>query len=311
MNSAVKQSRIVLFGGLGNQLHQLAVGYYLANSSDIDLDVISGNPREFEGEVSIARYSLPPGVNFITFTHSFLRKKIFLYALKFSAKKFDNLFFDSTILLIKKFLSFMRSDNLSIFIAHGVGYDPRVNRTLSNRLLVGTFHSHVWIDQPEVLQQMRSLKLSNPPAWFQSLELESSENSPIVVHIRRGDYLSIKELGFLSTEYYKSGISSAGLKYPEKPIWIFSDQFEGISQYIPDEFSDRVKFIDFGQEDSVANLEAMRLGDVFILSNSTYSWWAATLSKSLNPYVVCPEKWFRTKPDPSMYIPNSWNRISV
>jgi hypothetical protein len=123
--------------------------------------------------------------------------------------------------------------------------------------------------------------------------------------------LAIRELGFLHEEYYRSGINLLASKYPEKPIWIFSDQLDGITKYIPNEFTDRIKIIDFDQNDAVANLEAMRLGDAFVLSNSTYSWWAATLSVSMQPEVVCPSRWFRSKPNPSMYIPESWIKISV
>jgi hypothetical protein len=302
---------VILFGGLGNQLHQLAVGCFLANSAQVQLDTTSGNPRLVNNRVAIASYVLPSGVELCNCPSNTLRNWIFLFFLKISAKKFDIGLFDTIILVGKKLVGSIRSRKHSIFIAHGVGFDPRVNTSLINRLLVGTFHSYEWASQPLVLQQMRSLRMISEPAWLSNLRSISKLNSPIVVHIRRGDYLAIRELGFLREDYYKKGISFVATKYPKKPIWIFSDQFDGIMDYIPGQFINRVKLINFDQKDAVANLEAMRLGSVFVLSNSTFGWWAATLSVSLKPEVVSPSKWFRSKPNPSMYIPESWILIPV
>jgi hypothetical protein len=302
---------VVLFGGLGNQLHQLAVGFFLSNSSVVELDAISGNPRLFNNRVAIASYILPPEVAISLHSSQNVRKWVNLNLLKVSAKRSENYLFDKFLLAIKKISSTMKSRSRSIFIAHGVGFDPRVNPLLVNRFLIGTFHSYKWVNQPNVLKQMRSLKMLNEPTWLSNLKASTGIIRPIIVHIRRGDYLAIRELGFLHEEYYRSGINLLASKYPEKPIWIFSDQLDGITKYIPNEFTDRIKIIDFDQNDAVANLEAMRLGDAFVLSNSTYSWWAATLSVSIKPEVVCPSRWFRSKPNPSMYIPESWIQISV
>ena len=302
---------MILFGGLGNQLHQLAVGCLISNSSAVELDAITGNPRLFNNRVAIASYILPPEVAISLHSSQNVRKWFVLNLLKVSAKRSENYLFDKFLLAIKKVLSVMKFRGRSIFIAHGVGFDPRVNPLLVNRVLIGTFHSYKWVNQPNVLKQMRSLKMLNEPIWLTNLKASTEFSRPIIVHIRRGDYLAIRELGFLHEEYYRSGINLLALKYPEKPIWIFSDQLDGITKYIPSEFTDRIKIINFDQDDAVANLEAMRLGDAYVLSNSTYSWWAAMLSISMKPEVVCPSRWFRSKANPSMYIPGSWIQISA
>lgn len=309
MISRAKNNCVVLFGGLGNQLHQLAVGYFLANNQPVELDVTSGHPRQVNDCVAISRYVLPSDVKLCQHSSNRFTDWIFLSLLKLSAKKFSGDFLDAAILGIKEMVAIFKIGGKSLFIAHGVGYDFRVDTSLANRLLVGTFHSYEWVSQPLVLERMRSLRMLSEPVWLSELKSISKYESPIVVHIRRGDYLGIRELGFLQTDYYRTGISIAATKYPEKPIWIFSDQFDGVLDYIPNQFVGRVKYIDFDQEDAVANLEAMRLGSVYVLSNSTFSWWAATLSSSIKPDVLCPDRWFRSKPSPSKYIPDSWIRI--
>jgi hypothetical protein len=287
------------------------VGFFLANSGQVQLDATSGNPRLHNNRAAIANYVLPPGVELCNRKSSRLRNQLFLFLLKISAKKFESRYLNSVILVGKRLFGITRSRKRSIFISHGVGFDKRVNNSLTNRLLVGAFHSYEWLSEPLVLQQMRSLRMLEEPVWLSDLKAASKLESPIVVHIRRGDYLAIRELGFLRESYYKEGMSIVAAKYPEKPIWIFSDQFEGVQDCIPGQFTDRVKFINFDQEDAVANLEAMRLGSVFVLSNSTFSWWAATLSVSLKPEVVSPNRWFLSKPNPSNYIPDSWILIPV
>jgi len=311
LSNVNKDNCVMLFGGLGNQLHQLAVGCFLSESGHIQLDSVSGNPRLYKNRVAIASYVLPSGVELINSSSRDLRNMFFLFFLKLSAKRCESKYLDSFILGLKMAAGAIRSRKRYIFLSHGVGFDRRVNNSLSGRLLVGTFHSYEWLRDPSVLQQMLSLRMVEEPDWLCDLRAESQLESPIVVHIRRGDYLGIRELGFLRESYYKESISLVAAKYPEKPIWIFSDQFEGVGDYIPEQFTHRVKIINFEQEDAVANLEAMRLGSVFVLSNSTFSWWAATLSVSLKPEVVSPSKWFLSKPNPSKYIPDSWISIPV
>lgn len=311
LTSQAKSNCVVLFGGLGNQLHQLALGFFLAGTGPVEFDAGSGDPRQVNGRVAISNYALPFDVNINQVSSSRLRNWIFLSLLKISAKKFRWKSLDTAILFVKDLIGLFRTRKRSIFVTHGVGFDIRVDSSFTNRLLIGTFHSYEWVYQPLVLQKMRSLSMLNEPVWLSKLRSTSTIESPIVVHIRRGDYLAIRELGFLREDYYIKGVSQVATQYPEKPIWIFSDDFNGIADYLPKQFVDRVRYIDFDQENAVANLEAMRLGSVYVLSNSTFSWWAATLSTAIEPVVVCPDRWFRSKPTPSKYIPDSWIQIPV
>jgi hypothetical protein len=51
----------------------------------------------------------------------------------------------------------------------------------------------------------------------------------------------------------------------------------------------------------------MRRGAGYVLSNSTFGWWGAFLSKTGNPRVVVPKPWFVTLEDPRQLNPEFWS----
>ena len=92
-------------------------------------------------------------------------------------------------------------------------------------------------------------------------------------------------------------------------IWLFSDEFEKALSFIPEKYLDIVKCVSEAQKSSAATLEIMRFGVGYIIGNSTFSWWGATLSHSLYPKVIAPEPWFKGMREPKDIIPTDWLRI--
>jgi hypothetical protein len=134
-----------------------------------------------------------------------------------------------------------------------------------------------------------------------------------VVHIRRGDYLEFTDTyGILSDHYFCEAINVVREKLPnatQSPIWVFSDSIESIPTMMP-------KFISLGAvlisppegtPDSEV-LIAMSLAKKIVISNSTYSWWSASLNTE-KEIVVAPAKWYRNMEDPSELIPDHWLRV--
>jgi hypothetical protein len=67
-----------------------------------------------------------------------------------------------------------------------------------------------------------------------------------------------------------------------------------------------VTYIDTGDLPAAEVLLAMAHGAGFVIANSSFSWWAATLSGSRS--VVAPYPWFKGIPEPSEMVNPNWTR---
>jgi len=91
------------------------------------------------------------------------------------------------------------------------------------------------------------------------------------------------------------------------PIWLFSDSTEATFLETFDFIVD--KFVDPSFDLTPAEtLVLMSKGKAFVISNSSFSWWAAYVASENSP-VIAPSKWFRSLPDPEDLIPSNWIRL--
>ena len=135
----------------------------------------------------------------------------------------------------------------------------------------------------------------------------STFDTPIALHIRRGDFLinsgNHYNLGF---DYYKSCLDKFE---KDRNVIIFSDDTEWCKEQ--EIFSDD-RFLVAEGNDSYTDLCLMSLCSDFIIANSTFSWWGAWLSRSLNKMVYAPKKWFGINNkhlDTSDLMPDGWITI--
>lgn len=104
----------------------------------------------------------------------------------------------------------------------------------------------------------------------------------IAVHVRRGDYAHPDSFGCLLTpEYFRNALTrfdledAAVLVFSDTPEWCQSDSFLN-------------QFHVIKEESATKSLIMMSLCDHFVLSASTFSWWAAWLSESDKKEVIVP-----------------------
>jgi len=309
-----KKNSVLLYGGLGNQLFQIAAGLYASNNTFLEIVGKVGEPRlNLNGLPDALTFDLPQNSVYTQDENMcFHEKRFYLYLLKVSSHGFRDLkgkIVGRTLRPIYTFLTFRRFPQQKLFLSNGVGFDDRLSMDLTNSLLIGCFHSYRWGANDIVKSKMRSLTIGLEKSWLKELYEFSKDEKPIVVHIRRGDYRVIPELGYIGIDYFLTAINKMKLIYPHSRIWIFSDDFDFVKQSLPASLIQNARLIDNDQANAALNLQAMRYGHSYIISNSTFSWWGAFLSFNENATVMRPKFWFKTKPNPRDIFPEEWIAI--
>jgi hypothetical protein len=112
----------------------------------------------------------------------------------------------------------------------------------------------------------------------------------LVIHIRRGDYLTHglnKNLGSIDLSlpiiYYKHCLSMIEDLKSYK-IFIVGDDME----FIVTHFSN-LPNVSFEQNDPIIDFQLIMNSDIAIISNSTFAWWAAYLNKKKNKRILAPK----------------------
>ena len=142
----------------------------------------------------------------------------------------------------------------------------------------------------------------------------------ICLHIRRGDYLNPKwkNLQICTFHYYNNAVNEILKKIAAPIFYIFSnthDDLEWIKNnyHFTNEVDDRplnFVYVDLENPD-YEELRLMKSCKHFIISNSTFSWWAAYLSNYKDKIVLAPERWnLSLENDVSIYL-DDWIRIST
>jgi hypothetical protein len=307
-------SRLVLSGGLGNQLFQYAYALDRFGPNQFEICDKSGQPRtNKDGLPELFSFNLSEKIVEEKAIYPRIRRMAFDFFLKLSSHgksdalgKFLYIFVD----LLQKIFNKLGS-KYKIHLADGIGFFHNQSRTWEPEIVVGCFHSYVWATKRNIRTYLQQLELKIKPPWLIELENQAKLEAPVIVHIRRTDYLGIAELGFLDFEYYWTQMRKIATESQATIFWLFTDNFDEVLDHIPPDLSQISKLIDYDQEDAASNLMAMRLGKAYILSNSTFSWWGAFLSFSNNPLIRCPDRWYRTGKSPNLIFPPKWELVTI
>lgn len=148
--------------------------------------------------------------------------------------------------------------------------------------------------------------LSTANANLKKRILETSDS--VFLHIRRGDYLFIKEnadlyVNLCDGAYYNGAILHIKSKLKKPHIFIFSNDILWCERNFLAILSDEAKngvefeFVKNNGEDSAAHeMELMRSCQNAIIANSTFSWWAGYLIDNPQKIVVIPNQFFIFSP---------------
>lgn len=272
-------------GGLGNQLFQYSAAKTLSKMRNNDQIVID---TSFYKNMSNRRYELNrfeiPEIHIAD--ENCKNKLKYIIVRKIFSYYRENAFAWKGDLnkLVHKFIRFLlnttglyidtRSDLIGFSMSEGM-----IKR--KDIYLYGYFQYPQFINELELKLKVESIDLKT----WKSCNVNSNH---ICVHIRLGDYVNNDYFGICKKRYYYDAMKYM-IDNVSSPIFhVFSDDLNLVKQ----EFRFVVPVIYEEEENACECLKKMSMCKHFILSNSTFSWWAQRLATNREKIVVAPSYWY-------------------
>lgn len=186
-------------------------------------------------------------------------------------------------------------------------FDPNFFSIAAGSCVDGYFQSWKYLDhlRPETRLQIsaavRALVVESPISFG---------NNDIVIHLRRGDYLSARNRkihGVLGTSYYLAAVSLLRALGFAGAVWVIAETLPPDLGILEESLKTDVSFV-CGQ--SVwTDLNLLTCAPALILANSTFSWMGAWLGDQERP-IIAPQPWFRSSLGKSLEIvPSTWIQL--
>jgi hypothetical protein len=288
-----------IWGGLGNQLFQYAFAYAVAKKTDtkvyLDKSFYTFNFQKKNNRFTKQKFQLD---NF-NIDDDILIKKLeikTIFVLILQSKYINKLIrvFPKFNIQISKNFYYVKETRKKYLI-----FDKIFNLLKKNKVVYfdGYWQSYKYfIDFNDDL--LRQFKVHLSDNLHEKYKFINNSDFSISIHIRRGDinrknkffsniYLIEKNYYFKAIDYYKT-------LYNNPIFYIFTND----KDWVLKNFSNNENFVFVNKDKSLSDLDEFKFMSQFknfIISNSTYSWWAAYLSDYKDKIVVCPEIFFGNK----------------
>lgn len=286
---------VEISGRLGNQMFEYAFAYAEAKKHRTMF------------------FFIKEGAPLIIYEYFKLETNIFyvLDRLFFNTDRFSLLF---SHYLRRKFYDIIKKIYIRDTLFIGSDEDPLDFESLQNKTLYkGHFQSQIYFRN--YANEIRD-KFQIKKKFL--LNYKKKYNHPagkkiIAIHIRKADYLNLSHLNLgkqdlsLPLQYFKKIIESI---HEKNNFYIFvSDDIELIKPH----FGYLEKTL-FSNDVEIHDFLHLLFADTVIISNSTFSWWAAYLNSNPNKVVYCPKYFlgYAVKREHPMKIyPEEWHQIDV
>lgn len=118
-------------------------------------------------------------------------------------------------------------------------------------------------------------------------QIESCES--VCVAVRLGDYIGDKVHQVCTVDYYIRAIHKMRELHPTCQFFIFSNEIEKAKQMLQVPYP---VICEAGNSKDTMSLFIMSHCKHFIISNSSFHWWAQWLSQSPNKTIIAPSRWY-------------------
>lgn len=198
-------------------------------------------------------------------------------------------------------------------------YDRNVFAVEDNVLLDGYWQSYLYVEGIKEILSKEYVLISEKRKQYSNAIDSIKSNRSVCIHFRRGDYVEnekyYKKYGVCSIGYYKRAIDIILSKIPNCKFYIFSDDTAWVKENF--NYGKEMFYIEDlcnKNNSACSDFYLMSLCDHFIISNSSFSWWAAFLGKTKTKNVICPKDWYNqagkyANVNLDNFIPPEWVRI--
>jgi len=284
-------------GGIGNQLFQYSCARAISKSlgTDMKIDIVDATKHNSLSSVPRRVSICDLNINAEVATDSEAARLRYRHgALSYLYQRIKEKFFPSDIL------------NFDSLVADSVE---------TNRYLDGYFQSYKYFSDIRPLL-LNELTLRSPSqAFFNWEDMIAKLPNPVSIHIRRGDYVSNentrREFGPCPINYFERAIIEIEEEIKGCSYVVFSDDIEWVQKNLTILSEKNVLFVHDKNLTDIEELLLMSTCSHNIISNSSFSWWAAWLNQNEQKRVITPTPWLDSGIiDESGLIPPEWLQIN-
>lgn len=281
---------VIVRGGLGNQMFQVAYATALAERFLVQ-------PRyvDLSGKARVAR-----------------RWELGCFDIQAApTSRFQRLLLGATAQLAQRLtrLGPLAQPYGSLVESPKLGRPPMLQR--SPRLISGYWQSERFFNSSAAA--VRRLFTLPSPDWSPGPSEVQSGRPVVAIHVRRGDYVSdpiARQVHLVcDQEWYRRAWDAMRETLPMARALVFSDDLDWARTQLT--LAGQVDYV-ASAPDAPAWVDLARMAQCqhFVISNSSYGWWAAWLGMDPNKKVIAPRYWFRGQETAALGIcPSHWDLL--
>lgn len=285
-----------LYGGLGNQLFQYAIGRALAARRQTDL------------AIDISKLE-----NYKLRTYKLRHFQVAAQPLSAEQRRALRIRDYPAGTLRRLMMRVIGLSYMPVLQEHTFSFDASAVNAPDHCYLRGYWQSPKYFCDAE--QAIRAdLQLRHPPTGTDAqVAADIAKTVAVSVHVRRGDYVSNPHTqryhGVCGADYYSKAEQLLRERLSTFELFIFSDDPDWVKENL--RFKSRTHYVSHnGPDTDHEDLRLMTTCHHHVIANSTFSWWGAWLSPHSNKTVIAPKRWFAEAPHSTDdLIPPSWIRI--
>ena len=192
-----------------------------------------------------------------------------------------------------------------------IKYYPFVHTSLPIKFVRGFFQSPKYFKSIKTDLKSDFCFKNNSNCRLNKISEEIRNVNSVCLHIRRGDFSLYNRFLVCDEEYYQTAIKVILSKVQNPVFYVFSNNhndFEWIKNNY--KFDGNIKYVDM-LNSTIEDFYLMQQCKHFIISNSTFSWWAAYLASNTTKCVIAPKPWIKGEKYVQDIYDADWNVIET